>query len=316
MTTRAPTPVHLDVFDPEFSELVHADARLLHLATGCAWAEGPVHLAASHSVLWSDVRNDRRLRFDEATGVVTVAQQPAFFCNGHTLDRDGDVLTCEHGSRSVVRLSAGGGRTVVADRFDGRRLNSPNDVVVDRDGGIWFTDPTYGIDSDVEGHAATSEIGASNVYRIDPVDGTVTAQVTDMVRPNGLAFSLDERYLYVADTGVSHVEFGPRHIRRYEVVGGAVTGGGELFAVCPDGVFDGFRLDADGRLWCSGRRGVHCYRPDGTLLGTIRLPEVCANLVFGGRDGRTLYMTANTSLYAVDVLVDGAPVPIGSDERT
>jgi gluconolactonase len=200
---------------------------------------------------------------------------------------------------------------VLAERFEGKRFNSPNDVVVASDDSVWFTDPTYGIDGFDEGYPAESEIGSSQVYRIDHTHGSVTAQITaqitDMVRPNGLAFAVDERSLYVADTGASHVEDGPRHIRRYDVdlAAGGVTGGGEVFATCPVGAFDGFRLDADGRIWSSGYLGVHCYHPDGTLLGTVRLPETCANVEFGGAGRSTLYMTATTSLYALDVAVRG-----------
>jgi gluconolactonase len=306
MPTRSPSEPEYDVFDGRFRDLLVPGALLHHLADGCTWAEGPVHLAERAVVLWSDVSGDRRMRYDERTGDVAVADHPANFCNGHTLDLDGRVIACEHGSRSVVRLLDGGGRDVVADRFDGKRLNSPNDVVVARDGAIWFTDPPYGIDSDVEGHRAESEIGSNDVYRVDPGDGRVSAEVVDMVCPNGLAFSLDGSSLYVADTGVSHVVDGPRHIRRFDVAGGHVTGGGEVFATCPTGVFDGFRLDAVGRVWASGHQGVHCYEPDGRLIGTIRLPEVCANLVFGGPDRRWLYMTATTSLYRLELAVRGA----------
>lgn len=295
-----------EVNDDRFGSLVDPDAELRHLDGGCTWAEGPVYLAARRALLWSDVRSNRLMRFDEVTGDVTVEEQPANFCNGHTLDLDGAVIACEHGTRSVVRWFGPGRRETIADRFGGRRLNSPNDVVVASDGSVWFTDPTYGIDSDAEGYRAESEIGSSNVYRVDARSGDVTAEIVDMVRPNGLAFAIGERALYVADTGVSHVPEGPRHIRRYDVAGGHVVGGGEVFAVCPEGVFDGFRLDEAGRVWASGLRGVHCYDPDGTLLGTIRVPEVCANVEFGGPERRTLYVTANTSLYAIDVRVRGA----------
>jgi gluconolactonase len=305
--TRRPTPAIYETIDERFTALVVQGAMLHHLADGCAWAEGPVHLPEAAALLWSDIPHDRLMRYDERTGTVTVETQPAQHCNGHTLDREGRVIACEHGTRSVVRFEHDGSRTVLADRFDGRRLNSPNDVVVASDGAVWFTDPTYGIDSDHEGHSAASEIGACHVYRVDPGTGEVAAEVTDMVRPNGLALSLDESVLYVADTGVSHVVDGPRHIRRYDLVDGRVAGGGDVFATCPDGVFDGFRLDADGRIWASGAQGVHCYEPDGTLLGTIRLPEVCANVEFGGPDRRTLYLTATTSLYAIDVAVSGRP---------
>ena len=291
---------------PAFADLIEPNAELHHLADGCGWAEGPVYVPDAARLYWSDVSGDRMLRFDERTGESTEHERPANFCNGHTLDLDGVVIACEHGSRSVVRWWPDGRREVVADRFEGRRFNSPNDVVVASDGSVWFTDPTYGIDSDSEGHAADSEIGANQVYRV-ATDGAVTAVVTDMVQPNGIAFSNDERSLFVADTGVSHVVDGPRHLRRFDVdvAAGRVTGGGEVWAVCPDGVFDGFRFDADGRIWASGRQGVHCYSLDGSLLGTVRLPEVCANVEFGGPDRRTLYMTANTSLYSLRVAVAG-----------
>ncbi len=255
MPLRPPTTPTIDVDDERMRALVDPGALLHHLADGCTWAEGPVYLAGSDTVLWSDVRSNRRMRLEVTTGTVTEADRPANFCNGHTLDRHGSVIACEHGTRSVVRLGADGSREVVADRFDGKRFNSPNDVVVSGDGSVWFTDPTYGIDSDDEGHAADSEIGSNNVYRVDAVTGEVTAEVTDMVQPNGLAFSLDERSLHVSDTGVSHVDGGPRHLRRFDVSGGRVVGGGLVVATCPEGVFDGFRLDADGRIWASGSAG-------------------------------------------------------------
>lgn len=307
MTTRKPIPAEYQIFDPRFFELIVPGALVRHLADGGLWAEGPVYVPHRNVVLWSDIRRNRCLRYDLTRDVVETEMQPANFNNGHTIDAQGRVVTCEHGTRSVVRIERNGERTVLADRSEGRRFNSPNDVVVATDGSIWFTDPTYGIDSDDEGYLGTSEIGASNVYRIDP-SGAVTAVITDMVQPNGLALSLDERSLYVADTGVSHVANGPRHIRRYDIdlSRGKVVGGGEVFVTCPVGAFDGFRLDSDGRIWASGHLGVHCYDPDGTLLGTVRLRETCANVTFGGPDRRTLFMTATTSLYALDLAVTGA----------
>jgi len=306
--TRKPIPAEYQIHDARFLELIIPGARLRHLHDGGLWAEGPVYVPDAHALLWSDVRRNRCMRLDVATEAVTQHRQPADFNNGHTLDRQGRVIACEHGTRSVVRFEADGSRTVLADHFRGRRLNSPNDVVVASDDSVWFTDPTYGIDGYEEGHPAESELPGCYVYRVDPATGEATAEITDMVRPNGLAFSLDERSLYVADTGVSHVPDGPRHIRRYDVdlAAGRVTGGGAVFAVCPVGVFDGFRIDAADRIWASGRLGVHCYDPDGTLLGTVRLPETCSNLEFGGSDRVTLYMTATTSLYALDVAVSGA----------
>jgi gluconolactonase len=307
VATRHPIPAEYQIHDARFLELIVPGAELRHLHAGSLWAEGPVYLPDTDTLLWSDVRRNRCLRLDVGTGDVVVHSQPANFNNGHTRDREGRVVVCEHGTRSVVRFEHDGARTILADRVDGKRFNSPNDVIVASDGSVWFSDPTYGIDSYEEGYPAESEIGGSYVYRIDPVTGDVVAVVTDMVRPNGLALSLDERRLYVADTGASHVPDGPRHIRTYDVdiVAGTVTGGGEVFATCPVGGFDGFRLDADGRIWASGHLGVHCYDPDATLLGTVRLPETCANVEFGGSDRRTLFMTATTSLYALAVAVSG-----------
>ncbi len=306
VSVRPPTPASYQTYDERFLALIEPEAMLHHLAGGCTWAEGPVYLPTRDELWWSDVRQNRRLCYTPADGSVVVLDQPANFCNGHTLDLDDRVLACEHGTRSVVRFEVDGSLTVIADRFDGKRLNSPNDVVVASDGAVWFTDPTYGIDSDAEGYPADSEIGSSNVYRVDPASGSVAAMITDMVRPNGLAFSLDESSLYVVDTGWTHVTDGPRNIRRYDVCDGAVVGVGELWATCPVGLFDGLRLDEAGRIWTSGGEGVYCYDPDGTLLGTVVLPEPCANVVFGGAGRRTLYMTATTSLYALVLRVSGA----------
>ena len=301
-----PIAASYQIFDHRFEALIVPEAPLRQLAMGCLWAEGPVYLPAHDVLWWSDVRRDRRLRYDLKTGCVDVIDQPANFCNGHTRDQQDRVIACEHGTRSVVRFEADGSRTILAERFDGRRLNSPNDVVVASDGSVWFTDPTYGIDSDAEGYPADSEIGASNVYRVDPVSGEVAVRITDMVKPNGLAFSLDESSLYVVDTGWTHVPDGPRHMRRYDTADGVVTGGGEVFATCPSGCFDGFRLDTAGRIWTSGGEGVYCYDPDGTLLGAVLLPEPSANVAFGGAARTTLYVTATSSLYAIDVAAVGA----------
>ena len=307
VSLRPPHPADYQVLDQAFFDLIVPGAPLRHLHTGSLWAEGPVYVPARDVLLWSDVRRNRCLRYDLATGEAGVHMQPANFNNGHTLDGEARVIACEHGTRSVVRFEPDGERTVLADNFQGKRFNSPNDVVVATDGTVWFSDPAYGIDNDEEGYTSESEIGTCNVYRVDAT-GDVTAVITDMVRPNGLAFSVDEQSLYVSDTGQSHVPDGPRHIRRFDVdlAAGVVTGGGEVFATCPSGAFDGFRVDAAGRIWASGKLGVHCYTPEGTLLGTIRLPETCANLEFGGRDGSTLFMTATSSLYALELAVTGS----------
>lgn len=294
----------IEVIDKRFYGLVIHNAHIDHLWSGARWTEGPVYNPAGRYLLFSDIPNDRTLRYDELSGTVHVFEQPALNQNGHCLDLEGRVVSCEHRGRAVSRIGHDGRREVLADRFEGKRLNSPNDVVVHSDGGVWFTDPTYGIDSDYEGDRAESEIGASNVYRIDP-DGSIAAVITDMVRPNGLAFSPDESILYVADTGVSHVGRAcPPDIRAYPVAAdGRTTAGGPFayttFASCDNGVFDGFRVDRAGNVWSSAGDGVHCFAPDGTLLGKIHLPEVVANVEFGGLKRNRLYICATTGLYAM-----------------
>lgn len=292
--------------DPRFGALILGNVHVEKLWTGARWAEGPVYVPAGKYLLFSDIPNDRVLRFDETSGAVSTFESPAGFQNGHTLDPQGRVIACEHGGRRVSRREHDGSVSVVADRFDGKRLNSPNDVVARSDGSVWFTDPAYGIDSDYEGHAAESEVGACHVYRVDP-DGTVAAVGTDFARPNGIAFSLDERQLYVADTGATHAEDGPRHIRVLDVsADGRSLSNSRVFATCEAGLFDGFRLDSQGNVWTSAADGVHCYAPDGTLIGKVRVPEVVSNVEFGGPKRNRLYITATQSLYSVYLKVNGA----------
>ncbi|AWM86601.1 SMP-30/gluconolactonase/LRE family protein [Microvirga sp. 17 mud 1-3] len=294
------------VFDERFRSLIIPTARLEKLAEGCRWAEGPAYFPAGRYLVWSDVPNDRMLRYDETTGHVGVFRHPSGYSNGNTVDREGRLVTCEHGTRRVTRTEHDGSITVIASHFDGKRLNSPNDVVVRSDGSFWFTDPAYGIDSDYEGHKAESEIGACHVYRVDPASGAVSLVADDFVRPNGLAFSPDETRLYVADTGATHEPDGPRHIRVFDVDEAGRLHNGRLFATCTEGLFDGFRLDDAGRIWTSAGDGVHCYDPDGTLLGKILFPEIVANVVFGGPKRNRLYVCATTSLYAIMLPVNGA----------
>ena len=293
------------VLDERFRPLVNSNARLEKLYEGCRWAEGPAYFPAGRFVVWSDIPNDRMLRFDETTGAVGVFRQPAGYSNGNTVDRQGRLVTCEHGNRRVTRTEHDGTVTVIASHFEGKRLNSPNDAVVRSDGSIWFTDPSYGIDSDYEGHKAESEIGACHVYRVDPQSGEIRIAADDFVRPNGIAFSLDERRLFVADTGATHVENGPRHIRVFDVDDSGSLTGGEVFTTCTSRLFDGFRLDEAGRIWTSAGDGVHCYDPDGTLIGKIAVPEVVANVVFGGPKRNRLYICGTTSLYAMMLQVNG-----------
>lgn len=294
-----------EILDERFRHCIKTSARVEQLYTGCRWAEGPAYFPAHRVLVWSDIPNDRMLRYDETSGATSVFRYPAHNSNGNTVDREGRLVTCEHGARRVSRTEHDGSITGLASHFEGKRLNSPNDVVVKSDGSIWFTDPAYGIDSDYEGNKGPSEIGACHVYALSP-DGRIRIVANDFVRPNGLAFSIDESRLYVADTGATHVTDGPRHIRVLDVTADGKLTGGAVFATCTSGLFDGFRLDDEGRIWTSAGDGVHCYDPDGTLIGKVRVPEVVANVVFGGPKRNRLYICATTSLYSVMVAVKGA----------
>jgi gluconolactonase len=296
------------VFDDRFRPLASGDAMVGRIWSGCRWAEGPVYVPAGRYLVWSDVANDRMLRWDETTGSVGTFREPSGYANGNTLDGSGRLVTCEQGNRRVTRTEHDGSVTVIAERYRGMRLNSPNDVVVHSDGSVWFTDPSYGIDSDYEGYRAESEIGACNVYRVDPASGEVRLVADDFERPNGLAFSPDERRLYIADSRAGH-------IRLFEVGDDGALSGGEILASSTAGVFDGFRLDVDGRIWAGAGDGVHCIEPDGTLIGKILLPETVANVVFGGRRRTTLFICATTSVYSLMLPVRGAPLPLDHASR-
>ncbi|XDA99099.1 SMP-30/gluconolactonase/LRE family protein [Sulfitobacter sp. LCG007] len=295
-----------EVLDPRFKPLVKLSAQVDKLYTGCRWAEGPAWFPAGRYLVWSDIPNNRMLRLDECSGAVSVFRAPSNYTNGHTVDREGRLVSCEHGGRRISRTNHDGSIETLADSFEGKPLNSPNDLVVSRDGSVWFSDPTYGIDSDYEGHKAESEQRGSFVYRLDATTGELRAVCEDFVQPNGLAFSADESLLYIADTGMTHRENGPKHIRRFNVGSDGSLSGGEVFADCLNGLFDGFRLDEGGRIWTSAGDGVHCYDPDGTLLGKIRVPEVVANVCFGGEKRNYLYICGTTSLYGVRLAVNGA----------
>lgn len=295
----------IEILDRRFARLVNSNARLERLYTGCRWAEGPAYFPAGRYLVWSDIPNERMLRYDETSGHVSVFRQPSGYSNGNSVDRQGRLVTAEHGNRRISRTEFDGTVITIADRYEGKRLNSPNDVVVKSDGSVWFTDPFYGIDSDYEGHKSEGEIGGNHLYRVDPANGAVTIAADDFVCPNGLAFSLDESMLYVTDTGATHVENGPRHIRRFAVGADGKLSGGEVFSQCPDGLYDGLRLDSEGRIWTSAGSGVLCYDPDGTLIGRVRVPETVANLCFGGVKRNRMFICGTTSLYAVTVMGNG-----------
>lgn len=297
-----------EIRDPRFRTLIVPNAQLEELFTGCRWAEGPVWFSDANQLLFSDIPNQRMLRW-AAEGGVSVFRQPSNFTNGNTRDRQGRLISCEHGTRRVTRTEIDGTITVLAASFEGRRLNSPNDVVVRSDGSVWFTDPTYGILSDYEGYRAEPEQAARNVFRLDPDSGDLAVVAGDFRQPNGLAFSPDETTLYVADSAASHDETAPRHIRAFDVVNGRTLANGRVFATIDSGIPDGIRLDAEGNVWSSAGDGVHCFAPDGLLLGKIRVPQTVANLTFGGPRRNRLFITATTSLYALFVAATGAQQP-------
>jgi gluconolactonase len=295
------------VLDKRFKRLFAGYARVERLWTGARWSEGPAWFPAGRYLVWSDIPNNRMLRYDDGSGHVSVFRQPSMNSNGNTVDNQGRLVTCEHLTRRVTRTEFDGSISILADKWQGKRFNSPNDAVVKSDDSIWFTDPAYGIDSDNEGDRAPQEIDGCNVYRIDPKSREVTRVIDDMVRPNGLAFSHDEKLLYVADTGATHKQKGPRHIRRFGIsADGRTLKGGEVFAVCTAGLFDGFRVDAEGRVWASADEGVHCFDPDGTLIGKILIPEIVANVTFGGAKRNRLFICGTTSLYAAMLMTNGS----------
>jgi gluconolactonase len=279
---------------------IRGDSHLERLWTGGRWLEGPVYSAAGRYLLWSDIPSDRILRWDETSYQVSVFREPAGNTNGHTLDEQGRLVSCEHGNRRVTRTEHDGSVRVLADGHDGGRLNSPNDVVVSPDGAVWFTDPAYGIDSDYEGHKGSIEVGGCHVYRLSP-DGALTVVADDFNRPNGLAFSNDGSLLYVTDTEEATI--------RVFTVEGDKLSGGDLFAECGNGAFDGIRLDSEGRVWGAAADGVHVYHPDGSLLGKLLVPETVSNLCFGGPKRNRLFLTATTSLYSLFTTVNGGRQP-------
>lgn len=262
--------------------------------------EGPAYFAAGRYLVVSDIPNDRLLRYDETNGAVSVFRSSCGYPNGNTVDREGRLVTCEHLGRRVSRTEVDGSITTVAEHWRGKKLNSPNDVVVKSDGSIWFTDPDYGIRSDLEGALQDGEIGACNVYRVDPQTGGIDAVITDMIMPNGLAFSNDESVLYVSESGRTRGPEQPTHIRAFNVrQDNTVTGGRVLVPEPPVGHFDGFRIDRSDRIWAATSDGVRCYEAGGAYLGRIKLPTAAANLTFAGARKNNLFVCASTSLYLV-----------------
>ncbi len=307
--SRYPDP-RVKNIDPSFGKYRVSNARVERIASGLRWGEGPVWFGDGRYLLWSDIPNNRIMRWDEATETVSVFRQPSNFANGNTRDRQGRLLTCEHLTRRVTRTEYDGSITVIADHFDGKRLNSPNDIVCKSDGSIWFTDPPFGILGNYEGEKATPEL-PTNVYRWDPVSQQLAVVAADINRPNGLAFSPDESKLYVIESGST-----PRVIRVYDLAenGTKLTGMRALITAEDNGTPDGMRLDVDGNLWCGWGQGtdeldgVMIFNSEGKLIGRIDLPERCANLCFGGLHRNRLFMASSTSVYSLFVNTQGATI--------
>ena len=309
--TRYPDP-RVEVLDPRFKYRI-GNAAIERIATGFRWAEGPVYVRDGGYLLWSDIPNNRIMRWSEDDGHLSVFRYPSNYSNGNTRDREGRLITCEHDTRRVTRTEHDGTITVLMDSFNGKKLNAPNDVVVSADGVVWFTDPGFGILGNYEGHQDALEL-PPQVYRFDPRTKRATVVADSPGRPNGIALSPDEKKLYIIDSVVPPPALSD--IRVFDINGERLMNG-KVFAsnFGAAGTTDGMRCDVDGNVWCSmgsgqpGEDGVRCYAPNGDLIGKIHLPETCANLCFGGKKKNRLFMTASTSVYAVYVETVGAMVP-------
>jgi gluconolactonase len=302
---RYPDP-NIKILEPRFAPFVLGNAAIETIATGCRFTEGPVWFGDLRCLLWSDIPNDRMMKWDEETGAVGVFRKPSHYANGNTRDRQGRLITCEMDSQRLTRTEYDGTITVLAESFDGKKLAGPNDVVVKSDGSIWFSDNGAGIRGNYLGHKATAEL-PYRVYRIDGRTSRITVAVGDMERPNGLAFSADESRFYVVDT-----PGGPKTTHVYDVVDdGTKLANGRVFFDASPGYADGIRCDTEGNLWAgfSGgeeQDGVAVFAPDGKLIGRILLPERCANLCFGGVKRNRLFMAASQSIYSLYVEAQGA----------
>jgi gluconolactonase len=301
---RYPDPA-IKILDPSFTKYRIASSKVERLGTGFRWSEGPVWFGDGRYLLWSYIPNNRILKWEEETGAISVFRKPSNNANGNTRDRQGRLLTCEHDARRVTRTEYDGTITVIAERFEGKPLNSPNDIVCKSDGSIWFTDPPFGVLGLYEGHRATPEL-PTNVYRVDPSTGRLAVVVGDVNRPNGLAFSPDESSLYVVEAGTS-----PRSIAAFDVVGGTRLARRRTLIDAGPGTPDGMRVDVDGNLWIGwgmgeeGLDGVAVFNAEGKPIGRIDLPERCANVCFGGAQRNRLFMAASTSLYSLFVNTQG-----------
>lgn len=306
---RYPDPA-IEVLDPRFRQYVLGSAAVERIWSGGRWTEGPVWFGDLRCLIWSDIPNNRMLRWCEESGTTSVFRSPSDYANGNTRDREGRLITCEHGSRRVTRTEHDGNITVLIDRFENKRLNAPNDVIVHADGSIWFTDPGYGIHWHYEGHKAEFEL-PTRIYRLDTALGVATVVDEQLNKPNGLAFSPDFKRLYVSDTGASHTPGHPRAIHVFDVIAGESLGPPTQFCDFESAGPDGFRIDTDGNLWCGAawggpaHDGVFVYAPDGSKIGAIHLPEGVSNVCFGGAKRNRLFMTGSQSVYALYVDAQG-----------
>jgi gluconolactonase len=293
---------------PSMKGLLAPDARLERLWTGARWAEGPVYFHEDDSLVWSDVPNNRMLKWTRQEGA-RIFRAPSQFANGNHRDREGRLVTCEHLGRRISRTEPDGNVVTLCGHYDGRRLNSPNDVIVKPDGTIWFSDPDYGIMSNDEGYRAPSEIGSNNVYRLDPISGEVSIAADDFQKPNGLAFSPGADKLYISDSSRSHDPGGRHHIRVFDVVDGRHLRNGRVFAEIEPGIPDGLCIDRHGHVLTSAGDGIQVYSDAGRLLGRILVPEPASNCTFGGPDRSRLFITATSSVYAIDLATTGLELP-------
>ena len=289
-----------EIFESNFKLMINDNSQLMILYSGAEWSEGPVFIKNRNMVVWSDIPNDRMLSWTPKAGV-EIFRSPSGYSNGNFLDLQGQLLTCEHGNRRISRTNKNGEVVTIVDNFNGKKLNSPNDLVVKSDGSIWFTDPPYGILSDKEGHKSDSQLEGNFVFRYDPIVDKLTLISDDFDKPNGIAFSPDEKLLYIADSG------NPKNIRVFNVSeDGESINKGRVFAEISPGVPDGFRVDTDGNVFTSASDGIQVFTPSGVMLGKILVPERTANCAFGGKNRETLFITASTSLYSIAMNAKGA----------
>jgi gluconolactonase len=297
-----------EFYDKRFIWLINGTCQKELLYNDSRWAEGPVWFQDGNFLVWSDIPNNRMLRWVPDAlggGAVSIFRRDSNYSNGNTRDRQGRLITCEHGARRVTRTETDGSITVIADSYKGKRLNSPNDAVVKSDGTIWFTDPSYGIMSDYEGHKGDMEQQGCYVFRFDPKSGKLTVVIDDFDKPNGLAFSPDESELYVADSASAHNPDAPRHIRAFKVQKDNSLKGGKARFQFKDGIPDGFRVDTDGNIWSSAGPGIYVFAPEGDVLGKINFPQNVSNLVFGGPKRNRLFISCNHETYAMYVTAVG-----------